>query len=93
MTAHSKISGLISCFARSFLVRKPNFISIVFLFLGYWSVETAVMAYSVTDRAKCAAWFEWTKSVVIVQRKTTNQTTDFTMCSQSFITIDLVGIM
>ena len=27
------------------------------------------MAYSITERARCAAWFEWTKSVVEVQRK------------------------
>ena len=28
-----------------------------------------MVKYSVTERAQCAAWFEWTKSVVEVQRK------------------------
>ncbi len=27
------------------------------------------MAYAVSDRAKIAAWYEWTKSVIVVQRK------------------------
>lgn len=27
------------------------------------------MSYSIVERAKCAAWFEWTKSIITVQRK------------------------